>query len=519
MPGRTLGDGRYELQSPLARGGMGEVWLGHDTRLDREIAVKFIRVRSGETEQEDLRRFLREAKITARLEHPGVPAVYDAGTDEQGRPFLVMQRVHGLSIADFIAEQGPLPIGWASAIAAQTCSVLAAAHAASLVHRDLKPGNLMLEPSGCVKVLDFGLAVAPTLADFSRITMTGQPIGTPAYMAPEQVEANLSEPATDLYALGCTLHEMLSGDHVFTGPTTYSVMTQQVKDRPPRLRSMRPDIPAEVERLVLDLLQKRPEDRPASALDVYDRLAPFAADLGPLPGVLAAPGQPSPVRMYAELVSRVSRSPTANCVSSPEPVTVAEPAREAAAVTRHDLAQARNDARQLAQESRFSQAAELLSDTELAARQVFGNVDKDVVRIRYELATALFEGGDYHRAAPVFEALAEDLDAGAVISPDLLFDCRVKQAICHAMTGRGGQALGELDALLADRRAAHGAEDPRTLDLRKQIALLQLQSGHHQQARRTLSGLLSDVRRLPGGTKPSPAEVADLLASIRSEDR
>ena len=180
MSGRTLLNGRYELDPlPVPGGAMGQVWFGRDTTLDREIAVKFIRFADDRRDDELVRRFRRESGITARLEHPGVPAVYDCG-EENGRPFLIMQRMRGINLADLLAEQGgPLPIGWAAAIAAQICSVLCAAHEAKLVPRDLKPANLMLEPNGAVKVLDFGLAVAPTLSDFSKITQTGSP-GTPA---------------------------------------------------------------------------------------------------------------------------------------------------------------------------------------------------------------------------------------------------------------------------------------------------------------------------------------------------
>ena len=514
MSGRELGDGRYELRAPLAHGGMGEVWLGHDTRLDREIAVKFSYVGQGKLEEEHVRRFLRESRMTARLEHPGVPAVYDSGIDAQGVPYLVMQRVPGLSVADLIAEQGPLPIGWAAAIAAQVCAVLVAAHAASLIHRDLKPSNLMLQPDGCVKVLDFGLAVAPTLADFSRITLTGQPIGTPAYMAPEQVEANLSEPATDLYALGCTLHEMLTGNHVFNGSTAYSVMAQQVQEPPPRLRAVRPEVPAELERLVRDLLQKRPEDRPADAEQVYRRLVPFAVTLGALPGALQPEDEANPVRMYAELLTRAGGASQITTAPTPR-----RPERISADVvaSRKELAAVRSFARQLVQESRFRQAADVLEEAGETARQVFGGTDNDVVRMRYDLANALFEGGDYRRAERVYRALAVDLEAGGGTTADVVFDCQVKAAICLASTGGAADALDQLDALLAARRVAYGSDDHRTLELRKQIAMLQLRSGHHTAARRTLTSLLADVRRLPGGSRPSPAEVADLIASIRRD--
>ena len=537
MPVRKLGDGRYELDSPLARGGMGEVWLGRDTKLDREIAVKFIRTPSGGVPGHDqIRRFVRESRITARLQHPGVPAVYDGGTDEHGWPFLVMQRVHGISIAHLISEQGPLPIGWTTAVAAQVCAVLVSAHAASLIHRDLKPSNLMLEPDGSVKVLDFGLAVAPTLAEFSRITMTNQPIGSPHYMAPEQVEANLAEPATDLYALGCTIHEMLTGEPVFNGSTSISVMLKQVKEAPPALRNVRADVPAALEALVLELLAKRPEDRPESARAVYERLLPLAKGLGPIAGVLDPPAKTSPVRQYAEVISRVyagpaevaarpvePRTPTAGPhISSTEPparqnpsaagggAAAAEP--QAAAVLRALLRKAHEDAQKLVRQSRFRQAADALGDITRRAEETFGAADADVLRARHDLAAALFDGGDYRQAAPLYRALAPDL-AGSAWT-ELRYDCRLKEATCYALIGRTRDALRHLGELLVDQRAAAGDDDPRTLELRKQIGLLLLGAGRRAEAQQTLTSLLDDLRRLPGTEGPDPSEVAGLLTSV-----
>jgi eukaryotic-like serine/threonine-protein kinase len=519
VPKRTLSDGRYELESlPLARGGMGEVWLGRDTKLDREVAVKFVRFPDGVPEENLIRRFVRESRITARLEHPGVPAVYDVGTDG-GRPFLVMQRVHGISVADLIAEQGTLPIGWAAAIAAQVCAVLTVAHAASLVHRDLKPRNLMLEPDGCVKVLDFGLAVAPTLADFSRITATGETIGSPAYMAPEQVEADLSSPATDLYALGCTLHEMLAGDHVFSGSTSYSVMAKQVKDAPIGVRTFRPDVPAGLERLVLDLLEKQPEVRPAGADEVYRRLLPFVADLGVLPGALDPPTRTSPVRMYAGVLNRVYTGEEAPAAAPRTPLPrTAACHTEPPAVSRNELVRSRGAARELVRQSRFSEAADLLRAVVRSGRETFGDTDTEVVQTRYQFANTLFEGGDYRGAAPVYRALTADLEAGGAASRELSFPCRAKEATCYALTGRTGEALRILTALLEDHRKAFGDADPRTLELRKQIGLLELGAGQRQAAKRTLTELLGDVRRSPGDGHPMAAEVAGLLTTLRRDD-
>lgn len=301
----TLNDGRYELKPmPLARGGMGEVWEGHDTRLDREVAVKFIRFPDGEYDQEMVRRFVRESRITARLRHPGVPAVYDAGSLDS-RPYLVMQRVHGINVADLVAEQEQLDAGWAAAIAAQVCSVLTAAHGASLVHRDLKPTNLMLEPDGTVKVLDFGLAVALEGSDTSRITRSGNTPGTPAYMAPEQMLAAASTPQSDLYSLGCVLYEMLAGVRAFSGSTPYAVVHKQVDEDPQPLERLRPDVPEGLRRVVKALLKKAPENRPTGPEQVYHALLPYAVDLGPIPGVLHPSALPSPIRMQAAVLDRV----------------------------------------------------------------------------------------------------------------------------------------------------------------------------------------------------------------------
>ncbi|MCO8271805.1 protein kinase [Actinoplanes sp. TRM 88003] len=469
---------------------MGQVWPGRDTKLDREVVVKFVRLPRGTADEDHIRRrFRRESRITARLAHPGVPAVYDVGVDD-GRPFIVMQRVHGISVADLVAEQGPLPIGLAATIAAQICAVLAVAHRESLVHRDLKPANLMLEPNGAVKVLDFGLAVAPTLADYSRITQTGEYVGTPAYMAPEQVEANHSEPATDLYALGCTLHEMLSGERLFPGSVPYTIMLRQVHDTPEPLRSLRSDVPAELEQLVLQLLEKRPEDRPAEAEEVYRRLLPFAADLGPLDGVLSREARRDPARLYAAALSRpeisaVVPAPRVESVPATEPVPP---------VTRQDLVRARTDARRLTGQSRFDQAAAVLAPVEKNARRAFGNTDPEVIEVRQALAAALFEGGDFRRAAPVFHALAADLTG------DSRFDCLYREAICLAETGQSAQAMSRLTALLADG-------DPRSLRLRKEIGLLQLGAGRRAEAAHTFTGLAADLRR---ASDPDSAELSDV---------
>lgn len=287
---------RYELDDlPLGQGGMGAVHRGHDKHLDRRVAVKLLQLPGGH-EDELAQRFAREARIVARLEHPGAPVLYDFGTHEH-RLYQVMQYIEGVTIADLVSEHGPLPVPWAASIAAQACAVLAAAHALSICHRDLKPTNLMLCPDGSAKVLDFGLAMLRE-SDVAQFTHAGQLIGTPAYMAPEQIQRGIAEPRSDLYALGCVLHEMLTGQQLFTGPTAYAVFERHVKERPSRIGS----IPRDLDELVQVLLEKEPEKRPADATTLFGALRRFATNLPPLPGFLEP--DPSPGRMYAQVAGR-----------------------------------------------------------------------------------------------------------------------------------------------------------------------------------------------------------------------
>lgn len=291
---------RYELDElPLGKGGMGAVHGGHDRHLGRRVAVKFLHLPGGPDDELE-RRFVREARILARLEHPGAPVLYDFGTFES-RLYQVMQFIDGVTVADLVAEHGPVPVPWACAIAAQACAVLSAAHSLAICHRDLKPTNLMLCPDGSVKVLDFGLAMLRE-ADVAQFTRAGQILGTPAYMAPEQIQRGVAGPRSDLYALGCVLYELLTGAQLFTGPTAFAVFEKQVRGEPPAV----PGLPPALADVLRDVLRKEPADRPGDADRLFDRLQPFATELPPLPGFLHSAGAPSPTRMYARLLGRVS---------------------------------------------------------------------------------------------------------------------------------------------------------------------------------------------------------------------
>jgi len=356
-------------------------------------------------------------------------------------------------------------------------------------------------------------------------------------MAPEQIRAELSSPQTDLYALGCTLHEMLTGAQVFTGSSPYVLMNQQVSGVPTPLRRLRPDAPDELAQLLAALLAKRPDERPGSADEVYRRLLPYATDLGPLPGALAPPTRPSPVRMYAEVLGRVlaarpdPAAPAAPAASElPAPSAEAEPT-----LSRTALDRARSEAGRLVRQSRFHQAAEVLADVAGPASQVFGPTDGDVASLRFELASVLFEGGDYRGAIPVYRELATDLAAaagsaasagaaGSVAGPasggsaaELAVACRLKEATCHALIGQSTEALQLLDALLTDEVRQHGADHPGTFDLRRQIGLLQLGSGQVAAAAATLRESLAVLVRAYGPDHPDVAEARKLLADLPDE--
>ncbi|WP_204009943.1 serine/threonine-protein kinase [Sphaerimonospora thailandensis] len=529
---RRIIDDRYELD-PLSRrgGGMGEVWFGYDKRLDRRIAIKFIRVDrlpDGKPDRELTQRFVRESRITARLEHPGVPAVYDCGTHGE-ELYLVMQLINGCPIATLLDET-EIPVAWAAAIAAQVCSVLTVAHDNSLVHRDLKPSNLMLSPDGTVKVLDFGIAAAlsPTA---TRLTQTGVMVGTPEYVAPEQAMAGSTSPQSDLYALGVVLDEMLSGENQFCGATPLASVQNHVARAPRPLRRRRRDVPEGLERLVLWLLEKSPDNRPASATVVYERLLDFCRDLPSFPGYVDAVAR-HPVRMYAGVVGRIGASPKAETgraepvratsdlpAAAPDvPAAATEPLRpsDPERFRPSDIEMARMDARELKAETRFTQAAELLARVVEPAAHELGADNPDVISLRLELADMLFLAGDYRRAVPEFAGLVAQLTRRDGPDDDLVLRLRLMEANCHAAVGEVTIALAQLNRLLEDEKR-FGVDEDRVLELRRQIGLLELGAGDQIRARRTLTDLLPDLKREYGGSHPNVLKIVEVLGSLDGE--
>ncbi|WP_433165378.1 serine/threonine-protein kinase [Kribbella sp. CA-247076] len=505
--------GRYELTAPISRGGMGEIWRGYDSVLDRDIAVKLIRpqiVASDEDREELVGRFRREARVTAKVEHPGVPAVYDAAFDgSTDQLFIVMQLVHGVSVSDVLAEQGAMSADWAASIGAQICSVLSYAHAVPIVHRDLKPGNVMIARGGVVKVLDFGIA-ALLRNDVTKLTSTGRVVGTKPYMSPEQIRNLPVTPQTDLYALGCLLHEMLSGRRAFDADDEIALMYQHLEEDPKPLRELDPEIPSELERLVLDLLAKHPADRPENAWIVYERLAPLlpAIDRSSADGEQPAGVIPDPTRPY-----RRPAAPRPRPTDRPEP---SAPVPSAAEVDHAKVEEVLAEAESLIDDERFTQASDLLGELLPSASSTFGSESAAVLDLRVRFAAALFLGGDYRKAAPEFEALAGMV--AKLDSPDseVALDYRRQAVVCRIALGESTRALAEVESILAnyERARSNGRE---YLELRLSLARLRLGVGQEQFARQELRELFRDARDRLGDTDDLSIEIAALMARLQNE--
>jgi serine/threonine protein kinase len=520
---RVIAD-RYRLERPIGQGGMGEVWAGYDIRLDRRIAVKLmkpppapgplgapsgpaaaLRAEQAQAAENARLRFLREVQTTAALAHPGIPAVHDTGTDEAtGDLYVVMQLLTGAELADLIAEHdyegSPPPLAWAAAIGAQVAAVLSEVHLLSVVHRDIKPRNLFLTPGGIVKVLDFGVAALLGAGELTKLTMVGQTVGTPPYMAPEQALASTVGPPADLYALGCVLHEMLTGQLPFTPSDGVSVQWHHVHTPPPPVTAIRPGIPADVETLILRLLSKSPDERPGPD-EVYDALLHYASDsTASLARSELDPTRPF-IRPMAATPHRGTPAPAPLAVG---PTTLSP--SEAQSVTER--------AADLAQAGQFTQATDILT-------AAIGRCAADAAlagELRFSLANVLFLAGSYRRALTEFETAGAQLAEQYGAADALVQDCRYYAATCQAALGENTDALASFRAFLADPLRAAGDRDDRVFDARRQVGLLLASAGRHQEALTSLQDLRRDLIAVYGESSAEVAEVSALLASIERYD-
>jgi tRNA A-37 threonylcarbamoyl transferase component Bud32 len=313
IEGTILGT-RYTLTRRIAVGGMGEVWAATDTVLDRPVAVKLLN--PGLSQESDfVERFRAEARHTAALQHPNIATVFDYGEDD-GTAYLVMELVPGQPLSQIIAERAPLSGQETVAILIQAATALAAAHAGGVVHRDVKPANIMVTPDGTAKLTDFGISRA---VDSVPLTQTGQVLGTAQYLSPEQALGQSATAASDIYALGVVGYEMLTGERPFDTGSVVSTALAHVNQTPSPL----PDtVPLGLRDVISATMAKAPADRPASAAEMAHALgmpgAAFASTASVLPVTApAVPAVPGPVSTSAAPTRPATNGPPTRVMPAP----------------------------------------------------------------------------------------------------------------------------------------------------------------------------------------------------------
>jgi serine/threonine-protein kinase len=329
--------GRYDLGERLGVGGMSTVRLARDRRLEREVAVKVLAEHLAEDPQ-FVARFRREALAAARLVHPNIVQVFDFGLDEPtGRHYIVMEYIRGQSAAEILRERSILPVSEALAIVAHACRGLDYAHRNGVVHRDIKPGNLLRSEEGIVKVADFG--IARNIGDESSITQVGSVLGTAAYLAPEQAHGEEAGPRADLYGLGVVTYQALSGRLPYEANSLTELALKQQREAPPLLNHLNPEVTPQLAAAVDRALALEAEDRFASAEEMREALADGARGIGAMPEedathVLGSQTAPTSVAARRDPATAdqpvIARQPQPSRRPAPPPAAAAPPAARAA---------------------------------------------------------------------------------------------------------------------------------------------------------------------------------------------
>jgi serine/threonine protein kinase len=503
---------RYRVDGLLGRGGMSEVYFGYDERLDRRVAIKVLRQPSGsvagvapdspeaaeilDARDRDRRRFLREIRVTARLEHPGTPAVYDTGVetglDGTSRVWLVMQLLRGSTVealldrADFSASayaSATAPtISWAAAIAAQIAAVLADVHRVDIVHRDIKPSNVMVIEGGLVKVLDFGIAILQGASALPRLTQVDRTIGTPPYMSPEQCLGQPVAAASDIYSLGCLLCELLTGDQPFFASESMPLRAHHLQTPPPSVRTRRAEVPTEIDALVTSMLAKGAAARP-SAEAVYAALLPFAlvstADAATGAGGDTADQDRDPTRPF--------RRPLLAAPTRP-----AETPAQQALLTDAEAKLLLGNVDALLQAEHPAEAISLLEDAAGRAPDA-----AYAIELRRALAAALLYAGEYTRAATLFDAVGSDYRRYLPADDPLVLECAYHAGYAYAETGKPDKALPQLRYYVQNADPELDADEAeKVVDSRFLVAQMLAASGDPDAAAaelRALRPLLADT--------------------------
>ncbi|MER5885028.1 serine/threonine-protein kinase [Streptomyces sp. NPDC001941] len=496
MGDTRLIQGRYRLLELIGRGGMGEVWRAVDESLGRRVAVKCLKPLGRQPQEESFvrvlrERFRREARVAASLQHRGVTVVHDFG-EYDGVLYLVMELLEGRNLSQILEDnQGdPLPVPDVVEIAEQVADALGYTHEQGIVHRDLKPANIMRLTDGSVKICDFGIArLGHDIGFTSRLTGTGIAMGTPHYMSPEQIGGTHVDHRSDLYSLGCVLYEIATGVPPFEFDDAWAVLVGH-RDTPPEpLRTHRSDLPAYLERVVLDLLAKTPEDRPSDAKELRRRIA--AARPGPGAPLYAptvrteAPGRRLPSWTRGMTTGRKA----AGALGRPTPY-------DPSAGLTGEWTTATDVPAPGPRAERPTPSPELLSA--LAGRH---NAGLSLGRLgRWE------EAGEVHRAVA-----AEREHALGPDHPDTLAS-RYEVGFTLARTGRAADALREFGRVAEGWVRTLGSDHPDTLAARQETAYVLGRLGRHFEAHQVYAAVLAARERTAGPDHPDTLRCRHNLA-------
>jgi serine/threonine protein kinase len=471
---------------------MSEVFHGYDERLDRRVAIKLLRPPSSgsvpaapdspeaveilDALERDRKRFLREIRTTAQLEHPGTPAVYDTGVettpDGSIQLWLVMQLLRGSTLeavldhTDYSTE--PPSVAWAAAITAQIAAVLADVHRVDIVHRDIKPANVMLVDEGLVKVLDFGIAILRGAGALPRLTQVDRTVGTPTYMSPEQGLGQAVTSASDIYSLGCLFCELLTGDVPFHATTDTPLRAHHLRTPAPSVCSRRPDIPVEIDALVVAMLAKEPQDRP-TATAVYEALVSLASAQHRTD---AADEPRDPTRPFRRPLLAPARRPRHADTRDP--------------LTDEGFAVLRANVQALLDNDQPSRAISLIEDG-------IERSDHDAalkLRLRDLQGAACFYAGEYTRAAAIYEAVGRDYRRHLPPTDPVVLGAAYHAGHAYAEIGKPHKALPQLRFYVQNAAASsQGDTAERVLESRYVIAQMLATNGQEDEAVAELDGI------------------------------